>query len=480
MASSGSRKLVLRLWLQLFPFSVAAAQLDSLPPDTPVRIRMPNGRALYGCAGSTSDSSILTFRLRKGGVSDRFGAKDCLRERTRVRFPDFGSVEMAQMKRGFGDATAKGLVIGAAAASALYWSSEGSKKRCRQCLINTTADWAAVGGVVGAFTGALIDHAFPEIDWVPLGGTEHRRSSNAWSWFLGKAKVEGTAGAGFAGIRVAEVLVRDSTSDGYIPVKNYRYDWRPAISTGVVTYIHTQRASNLGIGLGLQIVSTPTTEGKAVPFPGITLHIGTPETEFFAGLVLSSSDSIHVELDSVTRRTKRQPLSVNPQSLIFPNTRKSRHLYVGIQIKGTRKGIGDLGVSEKAHIEIDTPDSILTNQSIRLRAHMEDSLGNLVGTGPPKFDVAYTNTDATLTDGNLLNAKDSAGIVVIRVRLGGQERHFSVRIKAAEKPTPVPASPELVELFIWNSTAGSFSPYEARVEAGQAFEPGGGYMLTLS
>ncbi|HYN82237.1 MAG TPA: hypothetical protein VES88_12095 [Gemmatimonadaceae bacterium] len=421
----------------------AEAQLVTFPADAPLRIKQSDGRFIYGCGTLKVDQakkdSVIEFRFRKLGRGEPRDSMGCELTSTPIKLDSSLALELRQLKGAAGIGALKGTAIGATLAGASYWSLGNARPKCEKCFINTTADWVAVGGLLGAAVGAAIGAAYPKTEWVRLRGpalaaSRHRGFGH---WLLGKVQVEGTAGAGFAGVRVGEVLVSDSTSAGYVPLKNYRYDWRPAVSTGIVGYVYSDQPANLGAGLGFQIVSLPTTSGKTFPFPAITFHLGTPQTEFFVGVVLTSTDSVGIPRDS-TGKTIRQGFPANTQQFLFPNTRKSRHLYVGIQIKGTRKGAAELGVPDNAQVEIDVRDTLLVaGNTLRLWAHLTDSLGNVVGTGPPKFEIVSGDA-ARLVDGKLLIAGDSAGSVVVKASIGGKEKYFTIRVtRPAAAPSPV-------------------------------------------
>jgi hypothetical protein len=268
-----------------------------------------------------------------------------------------------------------------------------------------------------------------------FGGSVAPRRDSFWDWFLKFAKVEGTAGAGFAGVRVAEILKTDPRDSTYVPLKNYRYDWRPAVSSGLVTYLHTQKDSQLGVGLGFQIVALPTSEAKTNPFPAITLHVGTPETEFFVGMILSPTDSVYIPPSPAGLPAGR--LTVDPKTLVLPGVRTSRNLYMGIQIKGSRKGSEDLGVPENGIVKI-ALDSTTLPDSVRLSAHLEDARGRELSAGTPHFEVIGTQPAKINAGDWLVPTSDQPSSITVIARIGSASDYQTIALgpkKAAAHPT---------------------------------------------
>lgn len=425
-----------------------SAQVFPIPQNSLVRIKPFEGSLLYGCASLRKVGSVIAsgavagrevpattlqnandtatailFRLRKPTASGSYRTRDCVTEDATIPVSRLESIEIGQYERNLGRAVTQGALIGGALGGAAFWSLGNSTKKCSHCFINTPVDWIVSGSIAGGLLASAVRSVSPRLGWVslkgPAGSTE--RATGGWQWVLEKAKLEATAGAGFAGIRVGEVLRTDSTAGGYIPVRNYRYDWRPAVSTGIVSYVFSSAASTLGAGIGVQIVSLPSTEGKAFPFPAITIHVGTPQTEFFAGLVLSPTDSVHVPTNG--SGPIRQPYTVNPDNFVFRNTRTSRHVYIGIQVKGTRKSISDIGIPETARLLIDVDTTVTVGDSVRLSAHLADSSGNTLAGPPVQFSVAYGY--GRIIDNRRLVA-DSSGIVVVRAKIGTKEKDIGI------------------------------------------------------
>jgi hypothetical protein len=437
------------------------AQVLPLPENSLVRIKTPNGERIYGCASpSDKDTTRLLFRIRKPFAPIHYGLRDCVDNPIVLRTSDLESIELGQADRSLAPVVTKWTLIGAATGGGIYWSLGDSKKKCRSCFINTPTDWIVTGGLVGGLLAAAIRSASPGLGWIPWKAGSIERPLTGWQWFLDKAKLEGTAGAGFAGIRVAEVLKADSADTTYLPVANYRYDWRPAVSTGIVSYIFSSRGANLGAGIGIEIVSLPTTEGKTLPFPAITFHAGTLETEFFGGLVLSPTDSVHVPTD-VSGKPIRQSLRVNPDNFLFRNTRTSRHLFIGIQVKGTRKGASDIGTPEGVHIEMDFDTTATMADTVRLFARLVDSAGNTLAAPPAKFELAFGRGTV---EGNKAFS-DSVGLAVVRAKIGTMQNERAIHFRKVDTPSKsnspkAPPSPaDTVRM-----ANGRFSPSDAYAE----------------
>jgi hypothetical protein len=399
-----------------------------IPPSTYMRIELKNGQMVYGCAGTLHDSSAA-FDFSQG--APRFAHAHemvpCNPEggQSLIRLSQIKSVALAR-ERSQRAYIWPGALIGAAIAYGSYWSLGSSKKICHMCFINTGLDWTVVGGLLGAVGGLEVRKWAHPTKWIEVG---HSDTDKSWTpgWIIKKLNVQGTAGAGFAGLGVVEVLKTDSSDKGYVPVRNHRYDWRPAISTGLVAYLYSEAGSNVGAGVGVQIVSLPTSSGVASPFPGITVHIGTPANEFFLGMVFAPSDSTAIPLEPGTHSAKRQLNTVNPESFIHRNTSKAPHLYMGIQLKGTRQGGGDLGIPESAKIVAKGPDTATAGETVQLQAFLVDSAGAALASSPPQFDILEGKDHAEITGNTSLRAK-SAGEVWIRVRFGRNEDLFKITI----------------------------------------------------
>jgi len=126
-------------------------------------------------------------------------------------------------------------------------------------------------------------------------------------------RVEVAAGAGFAGLKVAEAIQQPAVTcddenvctpkDGFVDLKrNTRYVWQPVISSGVVfRFIMLDDKRGKGgdkngnddvmIGLGAHMAFIPSGGGTR-PLPAFTVHLGTRTTQVFGGFVLGSADDI--------------------------------------------------------------------------------------------------------------------------------------------------------------------------------------------
>jgi hypothetical protein len=160
--------------------------------------------------------------------------------------------------------------------------------------------------------------------------------------------LEGSAGAGFAGLRTAEVeqfrvagkppadtLLTDSVDLH----ANFTQRWRPALSTGVVFHWYADKSltsTEMGFGVGGHIVFVPDATGKTAPFPAFTFHVGNPSTEAFVGVILEPSEGIGFPNGKSAYRVHVSPSQAIPD-FTRPDWRKSHNLYVGIKIAGIRQ-----------------------------------------------------------------------------------------------------------------------------------------------
>src|SRR4051812_21416809 len=117
--------------------------------------------------------------------------------------------------------------------------------------------------------------------------------------------IQASAGAGFAGIDIAEALVRPAIcrtpttckdtllTDSVDLVRNTRYSWRPTVSTGITARWFPARLDPLGFGIGTHVAFVPETSGKTSPFPAVALTLGKRDgTEAMIGLILSPTDDV--------------------------------------------------------------------------------------------------------------------------------------------------------------------------------------------
>lgn len=162
---------------------------------------------------------------------------------------------------------------------------------------------------------------------------------------LGPIEVEPTGGAGFAGLRVYEVLQQPALAvspncaglctakaltDSVDLTPNHHYQWRPALSTGVSFQHYQTTGQQVGGGIGLNIVLVPGANGVADPWPAATMHFGTRENGFFAGLILSPTDRVLLPPGATSLRVQRDAIP----DLVARNTGKAGHLYFGIRLGG--------------------------------------------------------------------------------------------------------------------------------------------------
>lgn len=110
--------------------------------------------------------------------------------------------------------------------------------------------------------------------------------------------VSAFAGAGFAGLPIAEVLELPGYDlNGPRPdlVKlraNLRREWVPVVSTGAL-FGYLPKAG-IGFGLGTHMIFIPPTGSSEVtrPVPGATLHIGSQQTSLVVGWAWLEGDKV--------------------------------------------------------------------------------------------------------------------------------------------------------------------------------------------
>jgi Big-like domain-containing protein len=265
--------------------------------------------------------------------------------------------------------------------------------------------------------------------------------------FLGdRMKIEGTAGAGFAGIHVAEQLerpalnpcqgssacVRTASDTSVLLQANVRYAWRPAISTGVATHVYTNAESGAGIGLGVQVVFVPASDGTTSPFPATTLHVGTRQTEVFFGIVWSPTDEVRFPNGQDTITVHRTASSPAP-SFVLPNVHRARNLYMGIQINGFRQSQTSAQQASNATnvyaVNFTVPskalDSLELGATLPTKVELTDASNHQVYTR-----IVFTSTDTTIAtvDGNsgLITTKKPGGPVTIAATADGKSGSIKI------------------------------------------------------
>jgi hypothetical protein len=161
-------------------------------------------------------------------------------------------------------------------------------------------------------------------------------------------RVEVAAGAGFAGLRLAEAIQQPALdcngqnvctpASGFTDlVRNIRYVWRPALSPGVIFRFLMLSEKKQGdksdddvmIGLGAHMVFVPIDEGTR-PLPSFTIHIGKKNTQVFGGVLLGSADDVVFPGNAKQIRVP----STNIPSLVRSNASEGPNFYFGIVIQG--------------------------------------------------------------------------------------------------------------------------------------------------
>lgn len=163
----------------------------------------------------------------------------------------------------------------------------------------------------------------------------------AHAYRVGQVDVEPTGGAGFAGIRTAVLLQEPALtipqgctghcagrviSDSVDLVANRHYEWRPALSTGVV-FAHYDSVG-FGAGIGLNVVLVPSSTGQPAPWPSVTLHLGRHGIGFFAGAILMPTDAINMPPGITSLRVQRDAIP----DLSTHNTGRAGNLWFGLSM----------------------------------------------------------------------------------------------------------------------------------------------------
>jgi hypothetical protein len=112
--------------------------------------------------------------------------------------------------------------------------------------------------------------------------------------------VDAFLGAGFAGVRVDDVVeqpvwlnvngrpVRDSTLSLY--TRTTRWDWRPALSTGVLIGFWPE--DGVGLGVGGHVAFVDGDDNITRPYPAATVHIGKLGLQVYGGYIWTPSDPV--------------------------------------------------------------------------------------------------------------------------------------------------------------------------------------------
>ena len=277
----------------------------------------------------------------------------------------------------------------------------------------------------------------------PAKNKKAGRFKNALHTIGDNLKVDGTAGAGYAAVYVGEQkedpaftacngcqnppLIGDSID---VRAVNH-YVWRPALSTGIVFHFFGTTKSQMGVGLGAHMVFVPDTNGKTSPFPALTLHLGTPKTEAFFGLILSPTDRTILPngRSSVRLAKANQVPSFQQRSCCL-----SRNLYIGFQIFGTRqneettKEIADSASLTVADMALDPKDTtVAPGASFSLRRVLRDARGEEI-TQTVRFESDRALVARVTRFGGLVTASDT-GLATITASAGGATRTATVHVK---------------------------------------------------
>lgn len=167
---------------------------------------------------------------------------------------------------------------------------------------------------------------------------------------VGGARLEATAGAGFAGLHVDEQLesplllpcntpCAQTASDTSVLLRtNTRFAWKPAISTGLALHVPLSSTSSFAWGIGGHMVFIPNSEGQTTPFPAATVHFGDGRGEVFFGAIFLRDDAVQFPngLDTIT---VRRTASVAAPNFVLRNagTRRLSNFYAGLQLNGSRQ-----------------------------------------------------------------------------------------------------------------------------------------------
>lgn len=260
-----------------------------------------------------------------------------------------------------------------------------------------------------------------------------------------RAEFRGTAGAGFAGVRLSEVLQLPAGSgdsqaaDSVDLVENRRVSWRPAISTGLQVMFYSLTESQAGAGLGTHIVFVPDASGRTSPFPSITAHFGNPSHQVFIGALFMPSDRVRFPNGEGQYRMERPADDAFPDFVLENNRAwhyKRPTLYMGLEIAGGRISERDAEIAAEASsrtaavsLEVEAAVTVKVNGLHQLKPRVLDKEKESV---PAR--VTYGSSDlavASVTpDGIIRGIKD--GDTTITVNAAGLTRQVAVKVKAAD------------------------------------------------
>lgn len=243
---------------------------------------------------------------------------------------------------------------------------------------------------------------------------------NALSATGDRVEIHGTAGTGFAGVRIAEVLQQPApcltcamalAADSVDLIANERISWRPALSTGVRWLAYSRTTSQAGGGLGAHIVFVPDASRRTAPVPGLTAHFGNRNTEVFFGTLFMESDEVRFPNGGNSVRVAPAPGGAYPD-FVVRNTRgwspRKMTFYMGVQIAGLR--VGERTAQEAAEladqrsvrtIAVDSVVSLRVGSTHRLNPRLLDADGRplsrtvVFGTADPA--VVEVSADGTLS-----------------------------------------------------------------------------------
>jgi len=257
-----------------------------------------------------------------------------------------------------------------------------------------------------------------------------------WHWIGDNLKVDGTAGAGYAGIYNGEQFTRAAfnpcspepcsgpklVADSVDVFARNHYIWRPALSTGIVFHLFSAAQSQMGVGIGGHMVFVPDTTGKTTPFPAVTLHVGTPKTEAFFGLILSSTDRVRLPNNA---KSVRLSSTATVPDFSQPHCCNSTNLYIGFQVFGTRQNEQNAqAAADSASLTVadfslaPTDTTVPSGSEFVMRTLIRDAKGQRI-TRTVQFSSSKVMIAAITPFGGTVSAADT-GSTTITAMTGGK------------------------------------------------------------
>lgn len=247
--------------------------------------------------------------------------------------------------------------------------------------------------------------------------------------------IQAAAGAGFAGLDIAETLQKPAMcrtpascgdtllTDSLDLLRNTHYSWRPAISTGVTFKWFPAKIDPLGVGIGGHIAFVPETSGgRTNPFPVVAVSVGNRDrTELMFGLILSPTDDVAFPNGKQTYRVaipKKVGQSLPDFSL--PNTRKSRNLFIAVKVFGvgqdeqTAAGTASEPPT-RIELSVTTPMSVNQVQLLRVEAYDKNGI-RVFPAGGYTFESDAPDVIEIISGGRAIAHK--AGTAHIKARSG--------------------------------------------------------------